>query len=209
MYLATISVKCPNCGVKFNTRQVPVMLDTTIRNSELRQDFQGRAEQFEPYAVCTCPGCGRSDWMHSFAATTETAVLNQTQTTPHLQFRSAALDAERSGKDFYNVGLFYLYAAWCADDYHAIPQAREYRRLAADAFRKSLIDSSCPFENRSETEYLIGELLRRSGDFDGAKNHFREAIMRLPAKYAYMARKLMKLAELSNMEAIEFEKVVG
>ncbi|MBS1955663.1 MAG: hypothetical protein JST89_15880 [Cyanobacteria bacterium SZAS-4] len=205
MYLADIGVKCPSCGVKFNSRQLVVTIDTGRRNSELRQDFEGRAEQYEPYTVCTCPSCGRADWTARFEPTKEVATLNQPNSTPHLQFRAAALAAERSGRDFYNVGLLYLNAAWCADDNRAYPQAREYRRLSADSFRKSLFDVSCPVDQRMEIEYLIGELLRRSGDFEASKAHFRQAIPRLSAKYAYMARKLMRLSEASSVESIRFE----
>jgi len=205
MYLATVGVKCPSCGVKFNSRQLPVLLDTGMRNSELRQDFQGKAEQLEPFCVCTCPSCGRADWMYSFEATEEVAVLNQPSSTPHLQYRAAALTAERSGRDFYNIGMLYLHAAWCADDSRAFPQAREYRRLSADAFSKSLVDISCPVEKRPEIEYLLGELYRRIGDFDSCKRHFKEAIPRLPAKFAYMSRKLMRMAELGSIDPISFD----
>lgn len=205
MYLADIGVKCPSCGVKFNSRQIAVLIDTGQRNSELRQDFEGKAEQFEPYAVCTCPSCGKADWISSFEPTAEQAVLNQPHSTPHLQYRAAALAAERSGRDFYNVGLLYLHAAWCADDNRAYPQAREYRRLAADSFRKSVFDVSCPVAQRMEIEYLIGELLRRSGDFEASKQHFRQIIPRLSGKYAYMARKLMRLAENGSVDSIRFE----
>jgi len=206
MYLLDVGVKCPNCGVKFNSRQLAIVLDTGVRNSELRQDFQGQAPQFEPYAVCTCPSCGRADWVTRFPGCDEQAVLNQPNTTPHLQYRAAALFAERNGRDFYNVGLLYLHAAWCADDIRAYPQAREYRRLAADAFRKALVDVSCPVDQRVPVEYLIGELLRRSGDFEACKQHFRQSITRLTGKYAYMARKLMRLAENGETEAIMFDR---
>jgi uncharacterized protein (DUF2225 family) len=110
-----------------------------------------------------------------------------------------------NSSDFYNIGLLYLHAAWCADDTRAHPQAREYRRLAADAFSKSLIDVSCPIEKRHEIEYLIGELRRRSGDFESAKKHLKDAIPRLPAKFAFMARKLIRLCESGNIESIQFE----
>ena len=186
-----------------------MLVDTGRRNSELRQDFEGKAEQFEPYAICSCPSCGKADWINHFEATAEEAVLNQPHSTPHLQYRAAALAAEKKGHDLYNVGMLYLNAAWCADDVQAYPQAREYRKLAATAFRRSLVDVSCPIEHRVEIEYLIGELHRRAGDFEGCKQHYRQAIPRLSAKYAYMARKLMQLAENGSTESIGFENEVG
>src|ERR1700732_1397086 len=131
MYLTDVTVKCPNCGTRFGAVQLPVLLDTGYRNSELRQDFKGAIPQFEQYAVYTCPSCGRADWSNAFPETDEPAVLNQADTITHLQFRTAALNAERQGRDFYNVALFYLHAAWCADDSAAFPQASEYRRLSA------------------------------------------------------------------------------
>ena len=209
MYLADIGVKCSNCGIKFASRQMPVLIDTGYRNSELRQDFKGQIPQFEEYAVCTCPSCGKADWVNNFEVTEEPTVLNQRASTPHLQFRAAALGAERQGRDFFNVGLFYLHAAWCADDNRAFPQAREYRRLAADAFQKSLVDVSCPVDRRGEIQYLIGELLRRSGEFDASIAYFKQIIPRLPGQFAMMARKLMRLAENNDTTAIDFEMEGG
>lgn len=204
MILADLGVQCHSCGVKFKSRQIPVILDSGNRNSELRLYFGGAQEQFEQYAVCTCPSCGLSDWATAFQKTEEPAVLSQALSTPHLQYRSAALAAERGGRSFYSVGIFYLYAAWCADDIGAIPQAREYRRLAIDAFARALTEGSCPTANRTETEYLIGELLRRTGDFQNAVDYLREMVPRLPGRYALMARRLMRLAQEGRTDAIDF-----
>lgn len=205
IYIADIGVKCTTCGMRFNSKQLPVLLDTGYRNSELRQDFKGKIPQFEPYAICTCPSCGRADWVTNFEVTDEPAVLNQASTTPHLQFRTAAISAERLGRGFLDVGLLYLHAAWCADDTRAYPQAREYRKLAAHAFQKSLVDASCPIERRVEIEYLTGELLRRAHEFEASSMHFKQVISRLPGRFAMMARKLMRLAENNDSNAIDFE----
>ncbi|MDZ4834161.1 MAG: hypothetical protein SGJ27_10330 [Candidatus Melainabacteria bacterium] len=205
MHLADIGVKCHNCGISFKSKQIPLIVDTGQRNSELRLIIGGVSEQFEPYSVCTCPSCGLADWATAFGKTDEQAVLNQALSTPHLQFRTAALAAERTGKSFHAIGLFYLYAAWCADDINAIPQAREYRRLAVDAFYKSLTDGSCPPAQRAEIEYLIGELLRRSGDFVNSVEYYKEVVPRLPSKYAMMARKVMRLCQEGRYDAIPFD----
>jgi uncharacterized protein (DUF2225 family) len=205
MYIADVGVKCPNCGIKFSTKQLPVLLDLGVRNSELRQDFKGEFPQFESFSICTCPSCGKADWVNNFEETEEVAVLSQPQTTAHLQFRAAALSAERQGRDMFNVGLFYLHAAWCADDNNAVPQAREYRRLAADAFRKSLVDVSCPVDRRPEIEYLIGELLRRAGEFEASQAHFKAVVSRLTGRFALMARKLIKLAESGDSQPVDFD----
>ena len=205
MYLADIGVKCPNCGVKFNSRQLPLVVDTGLRNSELRQHVGETKPQYEQYSICTCPSCGMADWTLSFPATDEVCVLNQPNSPPHLQYRQAALWAEKQGKNFYCVGMFYLYAAWCADDINASPQNREYRRLAIDALHKSLIDVSCPMEERPDVEYLIGELTRRVGDFEACKNYFNRVISRLPARLSTMARKSMKLADMQSTELFDFD----
>ncbi len=205
LYVAEIGVKCPNCGIKFTSLQMPVLIDTGYRNSELRQDFKGQIPQYEGFSVTTCPSCGKSDWVNNFEVVDEPTVLSQPTTTPHLQYRSAAVAAERAGRDFFNVGLFYLHAAWCADDVNAQPQAREYRKLASDAFFKSLIDASCPVDRRVEIEYLIGELWRRAGNFEEAHAHFKGVIPRLTSAYAMMARKLMRMAENGETAAIDFD----
>jgi uncharacterized protein (DUF2225 family) len=207
-YLAQVAVKCPRCGSRFNSRQIPAFVDLGMRNSELRQDFAGKGLQPEPYSVCTCPACGKSDWMTQFPVTSEEAVLNQSSLTPHLQYRNAAMQIEQATKDFYNVGNLYLYAAWCADDANAHLQASEYRFMAIQSFNKAIIDVSCPVTERPIVEYLIGELYRRVGDFASAQSHMQEVLPRLPGKLAYMARKIIKLAADGNANVDNFESPI-
>ena len=102
MYVAEFGVKCNNCGIKFRSRQIPIILDKGLRNSELR--LSGEAAHFEPFAICTCPSCSHADWATSFRRDDDNAVLGQKNDPAHLQYRSAALNAERSGKSFYHVG---------------------------------------------------------------------------------------------------------
>ncbi len=146
--------------------------------------------------------------MGQFPAVKEEAVLNQSSLTPHLQFRNAGTQAEQLAKDFYNAATLYLYAAWCADDSNAHMQAREYRQEAIRVFIKSLHDVSCPINERPTVEYLIGELYRRVGNFTAAKAHMQEALPRLPGKLAYMARKIIKLADEENSNVDSFESPI-
>ncbi|MBX9692794.1 MAG: hypothetical protein K2Z81_10445, partial [Cyanobacteria bacterium] len=146
MHLAEVGVKCHSCGANFKSKQLPVIIDSGQRNSELRVTS---SDSFEHYAVCTCPSCGLSDWATAFKKTEDQCLLLQPGSASHLQYRAAAIAAEQSGRDFHTIGMFYLYAAWCADDLGAVPQAREYRRLAIDSFRKAIVDGSCPKANRS------------------------------------------------------------
>ena len=203
--LTEVGVKCPYCGVRFNSVRLINVQDTGLRNSELRQHVGDVKPQYEHHSVCTCPGCGRSGWATAFQTTTEVCVLNQPKSPTHLQYRNAALGAEKDARGFFNVAMFYLYAAWSADDAGALPQSREYRRLALDAFRKSLIDVSCPADTRTFVEYLIGELLRRTGDFEGCRQYYQQVIARLPGRYAGMARRIMRLAETQNTDLVEFD----
>ena len=205
MFLTDVGVKCTNCGVNFNSQQFAIFIDSGKRNSELRQDFGNPQAHLELHEICTCPTCGKADWMTAFPPSGEQSELRQATMTPHLQYRNAAVGAEREGKNNFQVGIFYVYAAWCADDVGALPQAREYRHLAADALAKSLVDFSCPAKQRPEIEYLIGELLRRAGDFSTAQEQLRHVVTRLPAKFALMARKIMRLAEQGNSEEIPFD----
>lgn len=202
MQLTEIGVKCHQCGIRFRSRQVPIILDRGRRNSELR--LLGEAQHFEPYAVCTCPSCSHADWATAFRRTEEPAVLGQKNEPPHLQYRAAALNGERAGKSFYKIGQLYLYAAWCAEDVGALPQSREYRKLAIDSFEKALADGSCPNDKRGEIQYLIGELHRRAGDFGECLEYFEKVIPHLPGKFAMMARRLMRLAEQGETAPIDF-----
>lgn len=205
MYLIQVAVKCPRCGSRFNTKQLPAWVDTGIRNSELRQHFGGKAVQPEPFSVSTCPVCNKSDWIVRFPATKEEAVLNQSPLTPHLQFRNAAMQSEQITRDYYDAGNLYLYAAWCADDAGADTQSKEYRLLAIYAYSKSLNDVSCPVTQRPTVEYLIGELYRRIGEFAAAQNHMQQILPRLPGKLAFMARKISKLAAEGDSQLSTFE----
>jgi uncharacterized protein (DUF2225 family) len=209
MYLANVGVKCPKCKVRFNSRQLPIYVESGRRNSELRQDFGQKNPQFEKYTVCTCPSCGLADWMTAFPPTKEAAVLEQPHLPAHLQFANAALACERARGSSYKLGFFYLYAAWCADDINAHGHASEYRKQAIRAFLKCLTDGTCPPAQRGEIEYLIGELFRRAGDFANAQEYFRSTISVLPAQFAFMARRLMRRAELGNAEPISFQKAGG
>ena len=209
MELDNIAVRCPDCGLRFMTRQVRDFVDSGLRNSELRQHVGDIAPCYEPYAICTCPSCGRSDWSASFEVIFEECALFQSKTTPHLQYRAAAIRAERKDQNYFDAGMFYLYAAWCADDNGAAPQAREYRRLAIDVFRRSLNDVSCPIDNRPDIEYLIGELYRRTAQFDLCRSHFTQVIGQLPPNYALMARKIIRLSDLKNVEPVPFDAGPG
>lgn len=207
MLLAEVGVRCDKCGTSFVSRQLPTFIDIGYRNSELRQDYRGYSPMMEQYAIVTCPSCGRADWSTTFPPASGTPVLWQAAASAHMQYRQAALEKERDAGSInsYKAAVFYIHAAWCADDSKAFPQAREYRRLSAESFKRSLSDNTCPQEVRSETEYLIGELMRRSGDFEGARDHFRMCIGRLSARFAVMARKLMRLCEQGSTESIQFE----
>ena len=212
MDIVDIPVKCQRCGAKFTSQQVLTMLDTGLRNSELRHTpppADPPVPSFEHYAVITCPSCGKVDWSNTFAVIDEPVSLRQASAVSHLQFRMAAIEAERQGQDWYHIGMFYLYAAWCADDALALPQAREYRVHAGEALRKSILDGSCPPSQRSMLDYLIGEVLRRSGQFQECQEYFKEVIPRLLAQYAYMARKLMRLADNGEFAAVPFDASAG
>ncbi len=207
MLLAEVGVRCVQCGTSFVSRQLPTYIDIGYRNSELRQEYRGYCPMMEQYAIVTCPSCGRADWSTAFPPAQSTPVLAQAGGSAHMQYRQAALAKERDAASVnsYQAAIFYTHAAWCADDSKAFPQAREYRRLAVESYKRSLTDSTCPQNLRGETEYLIGELMRRSGDLEGAREHFRMCIGRLSARFAFMARKLMRLCEGGSTESIPFE----
>jgi uncharacterized protein (DUF2225 family) len=207
MLLAEVGVRCDRCGTSFVSRQLPTFIDIGHRNSELRQDYRGYQPMMEQYAIISCPSCGRADWSTAFPPVSGTPVLTQASTSAHMQYRQAALDKERNAGSInsFQAAVFYVHAAWCADDSKAFPQAREYRRLAVESYKRSLSDNTCPQDSRGETEYLIGELMRRAGDFEGARDHFRMCIGRLNARFAFMARKIMRLCEQGSSESIPFE----
>lgn len=207
MLLAEVGVRCDRCGTSFVSRQLPTFIDIGHRNSELRQDYRGYQPMMEQYAIISCPSCGRADWSTEFPPVPGKPVLTQASTSAHMQYRQAALDKERNAGSInsFQAAVFYVHAAWCADDSKAFPQAREYRRLAVESYKRSLSDNTCPQDSRGETEYLIGELMRRAGDFEGARDHFRMCIGRLNARFAFMARKIMRLCEQGSTEPIPFE----
>jgi hypothetical protein len=209
MFTTDVSVKCPKCGTKFNSRRVPNVPDTGVRDSELRYIPPAIDQKYEGFAVCTCPSCGVSDWAYTFEKINEQVFVQQSQMPPHLQYRTAAMTAEREGRNSFNIALLYLYAAWCADDIMALPQAREYRRKAADYFRRSLIDRSCPFPELMSVEYLIGELLRRASQFQDSVNHLHAQMPKFSPRFASMAEKVMQLAMMQNSEPMPLDVSPG
>jgi hypothetical protein len=204
MLLAEVGVKCPRCGMQFNSTIPESVFDTGLRDSELRCVPAPGEQPFEPLVVCACPGCGKADWTLSFNPGSQLFGARETPTPSYSRFAQAAREAQDSGGSSYSLSMYYLYAAWCADDAGA-PAAGEYRRLSAELLTRSLADQSCPLFQRATVEYLIGEIQRRRGAFTECLRHFKEVIPRLPARYAFMARKLMRLAELSMSDPVPFD----
>jgi len=139
------------------------------------------------YEAYTCPECGytipRGEEFDIPPVSDEVKILVRNVITPilqerrfpypvkydhityHLKFEFLAWISEWRGKTPYEIGHYYLKAAWCADDCHAKDDEMYYRSQAVKYFERELKDPH-PGEDYDcgELFYLIGENYRRLGE---------------------------------------------
>jgi uncharacterized protein len=80
--------------------------------------------------------------------------------------------AEWRGEEPRQIGEFFLRAAWCCVDERDTEAERYFRRKAAWAFERALVDGRVPRDERAVLTYLVAELWRRIGDVRKAATWF-------------------------------------
>jgi uncharacterized protein (DUF2225 family) len=181
--LRQIELSCPICGNSFHSQAVV----STNAFGGKRTDFHERAAGTQPlaYLVHMCIECGYSGGERDFSGITEVSplvkehVLNELApmapvcVTGSAKYEAAAKVADWQGVEARQIADLLLRAAWCCVDEDDIEAERYFRRLAAWSFEQALgsYDGVAP-EERAVLTYLVGELWRRVGDIQQAREWF-------------------------------------
>jgi uncharacterized protein len=181
--LRQIELNCPICGNSFQSQAVV----STNAFGGKRTDFHERAAGTQPlaYLVHMCGQCGYSGGEGDFTGVTEVSPLVREQVLRELapktpdstmgsaKYEAAAKVAEWQGVDPRHIADLLLRAAWCCVDEDDVEAERYFRRLAAWTFKQALRSyDGVGAEERAVLTYLVGELWRRIGDADQAKEWF-------------------------------------
>jgi hypothetical protein len=132
-----------------------------------------------------CIECGYSGGERDFTGVTEVSplvkehVLNElapnapADVTGSAKYEAAAKVAEWQGVEPRQIPHLLLRAAWCCVDEGDIEAERYFRRLAAWSFELALSSyDGVAVEERAVLTYLVGELWRRIGDLQQARDWF-------------------------------------
>lgn len=181
--LRQIQLCCPICGHTFQSQAVV----STNAFGGKRTDFHERAAGTQPlaYLVHMCSECGYSGGERDFTTEAEVSPLVKdlvlTELAPHApaaatgseKYEAAAKVAEWQGMEPRYVADLLLRASWCCVDEGDTEAERYFRRHAAWAFERALAAfDAVPREERAVLTYLVGELWRRVGDTNQARDWF-------------------------------------
>lgn len=181
--LRQIDLSCPACGNSFQSQAVV----STNAFGGKRTDFHERAAGTQPlaYLVHMCRECGYSGTERDFTGVTEVGplvrerVLNElaprvpVAETGSAKYEAAAKVAEWQGIEARQVADLLLRAAWCCVEENDVEAERYFRRLAAWSFEDALRSyDGVGREERAVLTYLVGELWRRVGELEQARDWF-------------------------------------
>jgi uncharacterized protein len=182
--LRQIELSCPICSNEFTSRAV---LSTNSLGGR-RTDFQEFAvgAQPLPYLIHTCCKCGYTAGERDFGEDVEVAPTIREHVWDELAPKVP--DGPMTGSDKYEfaakvaiwqgagprvVAELLLRAAWCCVDEDDIEAERYFRRAASWTFQRALATGDeVVREERATLTYLVGELWRRVGDLERAREWF-------------------------------------
>ena len=173
---------CPNCA---NVFESPVVTSTNSFG-KLHSDLYKEADGAQPvcYFVHTCPNCGYSGYEGDFEPQELNFVfkdLVEQNITPEVRSRKietnghfylAALCAEWRGATPHVLARIYHMGAWCCRLRGEAEKEKFYLGKAIEYFERSLASNDAPKESRAVFTYLIGDLYRRLGDAEKAKDWY-------------------------------------
>jgi len=173
---------CPLCGNMFES---PIVTSTNSFG-KLHSDLYKEAEGVQPicYFVHTCTNCGYTGYEGDFEPQDFNTVfrgLVQENITPEIKDRTidtnghfylAALCAEWRGAPFNVLARVYHMGAWCCRIKGEKEKEKFYLGKAAFYFERALELSDTPDENKAIYTYLIGDIYRRLGEAEKAKEWY-------------------------------------
>jgi uncharacterized protein (DUF2225 family) len=173
---------CPLCGHPFDSQ----LITSTNSFGPLHSDFYREASGAQPIClfVHTCTDCGYTGFESDFeprAFSTDFTRLVAETITPEVKKRKinvngnyylAALCAQWRGASAQELGRIYHMGAWCCRVRGEKEKEKFYLARAAESFEKALAAGQPAPEMRAMYAYLIGDLYRRLGDGDRAKEWY-------------------------------------
>jgi uncharacterized protein (DUF2225 family) len=197
--LQQIELTCPVCETHFRSQAVVSTNSFGGKRTDFHERAAGT--QPLPYLVHMCNRCGYTGAERDFTEEADVSPMLREQVWTELapqvaaqtalqgalpgvppakpavlgseKYEAAAKVAEWQGMEPRHVADLLLRAAWCCVDEGDIEAERFFRRKAAWAFERALdgFDGVAP-EERAVLTYLVGELWRRVGDGDKARQWF-------------------------------------
>jgi uncharacterized protein (DUF2225 family) len=175
-------ITCPLCG---NVFESPIITSTNSFG-KLHSDLYKEASGEQPvcYFVHTCPDCGysgfegdfeRQDFSFVFKDLVERNIapeIKDKKVDTYGNYYLAALCAEWRGAPAYVLARIYHMGAWCSRIKGEKEKERFYLGKAAEYFEKALSSSDTPKENIPIFTYLAGDLRRRLGEAEKAKEWY-------------------------------------
>jgi len=173
---------CPLCGNMFESQ----IITSTNSIGQLHSDLYKEAEGAQPvcYFVHTCTNCGYTGFDGDFQPQDFTPLLRDMvgeNITPEIKDRKidtngnfylAALCAEWRGAPTATLARIYHMGAWCCRIRNEPAKEKFYLGKAAEYFEKALAPGEAPKENAAMFTYLIGDIYRRLGDGEKAKEWY-------------------------------------
>ncbi len=173
---------CPNCGNAFESQLVMSTNSTGTMHSDLYKEAAGA--QPVCYFVHTCTSCGYTGYDGDFQPQEFNAAfrdLVEQNITPEVKSRKidtnghfylAALCAEWRGAPPYVLARIYHMGAWCSRIRGEKEKEAFYLGRAAELFENGLVSGEVPRENRAVFTYLAGDIYRRLGEAEKAKEWY-------------------------------------
>jgi uncharacterized protein (DUF2225 family) len=212
--LSSFEIHCPCCGNSYHT----IGWVSTNSLGPFSTDLNCRAsgDQPLPYEAHTCPSCGYtisrgeefdvppvSGDVKILVRHIITPIVKERHVQPWLKFEFTAWIAEWKEKTSYEIGFYYLKAAWCAGDCGKTDDEMYYRSQLITYFEREL-EHPNPGDKYDQAVliYLIGENYRRLG-----KTEMAEAWLRKVPKAVRKEKKnywLSKLAAQQRNDPKEF-----
>ncbi len=182
---------CPLCGNMFDTQ----LITATNSMGPLHSDFYREASGKQPIClfVHTSPNCGYTGFEGDFepqSFTPEFARLVAENITPevkdkkidlHGNYFLAALCAQWRGASAQELGRIYHMGAWCCRSRGEKDREKFYLERAAENFERALEAGQPSPDMRAMYAYIIGDIYRRLGQTDQAKEWFGKVAEMLKA----------------------------